>query len=128
MKVYTIGYGGRKFEEFIKVLKEHRIKTVVDVRAFPSSKYEPFNKESLQILLPKEGIKYIHLEKLGGYKKPSYEEYMKTEEFKSGIRQLLEEARKKKVVIMCLERSPKACHRRFISKALEDHRVEIIHL
>jgi uncharacterized protein (DUF488 family) len=35
MKIFTIGYGGRKRSEFIDLLKKSDVKTVVDVRLKP---------------------------------------------------------------------------------------------
>lgn len=52
MAIFTIGYGGRGFVNFIVLLKEHDIAFVGDVRRFPKSKVPEYNKESL-LHLPK---------------------------------------------------------------------------
>jgi|Deesub1362A_J573_1020465.scaffolds.fasta_scaffold00109_18 uncharacterized protein (DUF488 family) len=128
MKVYTIGYSGKSLENFIKELKREGIDMVVDIRAFPTSKYESFKKENLKAFLHSEKIGYIHIPELGGFRKPSYEEYTKTEEFKVGLRKLMKIASSSNAVIMCLEKNPKSCHRRFISSSLESLGVEVVHL
>jgi len=125
---YTIGYGGRKFEDFLALLKKHGINTVIDVRRFPKSKYPEYVKENLERELPKRGIGYVFMgDTLGGFRR-GYEEYMKTEAYMRGIKDLLDLAKKRRVAIMCLERSPKGCHRRYISQTLQDLGVQILHI
>lgn len=129
MKVYTIGYAGRDISDFIRILREHNIKVLVDVRRFPKSKYPFFSKEELKDILEKNGIKYVFLgEKLGGFVKGGYEEYMKTKKFEDGFKILLNLIEKENVVLMCREKAAKHCHRRFISALLEKLNVEVIHL
>jgi uncharacterized protein (DUF488 family) len=53
---------------------------------------------------------------------------METEQFKDGIKKLLETAKQKKACIMCLEPNPKYCHRRCISAYLERKRVKVLHI
>jgi len=126
--IYTIGYGNRKFEDFIRLLKDLGIEVVADVRAFPRSKWPEFTGESLRLSLPGEGIKYVHLEKLGGYRRGGYEAYTRTREFKEGLGELMKLAQKKKTVIMCRENYPSGCHRRFIARELKKLGWEVIHL
>jgi uncharacterized protein (DUF488 family) len=52
MLVYSIGHSNRSIEEFLGILKRYKIKKVIDVRRFPSSKKFPwFNKEELEKVL-----------------------------------------------------------------------------
>jgi len=126
--VYTIGYGNRKFEDFVSLLKRHRINIVVDIRRFPKSVYLEYVKENLEKELPKFGIKYVFMgDTLGGFRR-GYEKHMETETYHEGIKNLLELTKQGKVVIMCLERSPKGCHRRYISQTLKDLDVRISHI
>lgn len=126
--IYTIGYGGRKFEEFLSLLKRHGINLLVDVRRFPKSKYLEYVKENLEQELPQRGIGYVFMgDTLGGFRR-GYEEYMKTEAYMRGIKDLLDLTKKGEVVIMCLERNPKGCHRRYISQTLQDLGVQILHI
>jgi len=71
MKLYTIGYGGRQPQDFVKILKENGIKVIVDVRLRPErasiglyAKAKSSSK-GIQGLLKKGGIEYIHLVELG---------------------------------------------------------------
>lgn len=127
-KIYTIGYGGRKFEDFVRILKNFGIETVIDVRAFPTSKYPGFKREELEKNLPHFGISYIRIEELGGYRKGGYEAYTQTEEFGQGLEKLEELARQKLSVLMCLEGYPSGCHRRFIARELRKRGWQVLHI
>lgn len=127
--LYTIGYGNRKFQDFLQLLKEYGINVLVDARRFPTSKFPEFKGKNLEGELPKLGIRYVYMgDGLGGFRRGGYESYMKTEQYARGIEALLELVRKDNVVIMCVEGSPKACHRRFVSKTLESLGVKVIHI
>ena len=126
--VYTVGYGGRRFSDFVNTLKEHGVNILIDIRRFPNSKNSDFKKESLEVMLPKNGIEYFFLgEKLGGFR-DGFEKYMDTTDFIDGFKTLLDLTQKGKVVIMCMERKTRHCHRRFISHFLEDINIEVIHI
>jgi len=126
--IYTIGYGGRKFEDFLSLLEKHGINLLVNVRRFPKSKYPEYVKENLERELPKLGIGYVFMgDTLGGFRR-GYQEYMKTEAYMRGIKGLLDLAKRGRVAIMCLERSPKGCHRRYISQTLQDLSAQILHI
>jgi len=126
--IYTLGYGGRRFEDFLSLLKRHGINLVVDVRRFPKSKYSEYVKENLEQALSERGIRYVFMgDTLGGFRR-GYEEYMKTEAYMRGIKDLLDLAQRGKVALLCLERSPRGCHRRYISQTLQDLGVQILHI
>lgn len=117
-KIYTLGTGRRSEEDFIEILLLYDIKTVIDVRRFPKSKIQTFTKEYLADLLQREGISYIFLGvELGGFRKGGYEAYTETEDFKKGIDKL-EESINNNAVIICAERFPWKCHRRWIAREL----------
>ena len=52
---YTLGKSTRSLEEFIGFLKRHGIEMVVDVRRFPSSRFEYFCGGKLAELLDEAG-------------------------------------------------------------------------
>ena len=127
--LWTVGYGNRSVEEFVALLEEHRIKVLVDVRSFPTSKIEHFKGEEMERWLPEHGIEYVWLGKeLGGYRRGGYEAHMKTELFREGVEKLLEVAGQRRACIMCMEKKPKYCHRRFVTAYLERKGVEVIHI
>ena len=127
--LWTVGYGNRSVEEFVALLEEHKIEALVDVRSFPTSKIEHFKGEEMERWLPEHGIEYVWLGKeLGGYRRGGYEAHMKTELFREGVEKLLEFAGQRRACIMCMEKNPKYCHRRFLTAYLESKGVEVIHI
>jgi hypothetical protein len=58
---YTIGYSGKKISDFIDIIKNAGVATLVDVRFSPVSRFKPeFSKNNLKRLLEANGIQYIH--------------------------------------------------------------------
>lgn len=128
-KIWTIGHGRRSVDCFLKLLKKHRIQVLVDVRRFPTSRLEHFRSDVMRQWLQKEGISYVWLgNELGGYRSGGYEKHMNSEIFVNGVSSLLKIAQEKNTCIMCLEVDPKYCHRRFISRYIENKGFEIIHI
>lgn len=119
MKIYTLGTSRRSEEDFIEILLFYDIRTVIDVRRFPTSKIQTFTKEYLEELLNKERLVYVFLgTELGGFRKGGYETYSTTKEFKKGIDKL-ESAAHNNAVIICAEKFPWKCHRRWIARELQ---------
>jgi uncharacterized protein (DUF488 family) len=114
--IYTIGHSTRTFDELVAALRKHGIVTLVDIRAFPLSRRQPhFNRESLEVELPRCGIRYVWMRELGGRRKKvlkespntglrndsfrNYADYMMTEEFAEGIGRLLEIASRSDLIL-----------------------------
>jgi uncharacterized protein (DUF488 family) len=129
MAVFTIGYGGRRFDDFVALLQQHGISLVVDIRRFPRSKMPEYNKESLEAKLPQFGISYIWMgETLGGLRRGGYPKYMESDDYQAGITKLLELAEQGNIVLMCKERTDAACHRRYIVETLTNNGIKTIPL
>ncbi len=127
--VLTIGHSNRSVEEFLEMLREHEIRTLVDIRRFPTSKVEHFKREEMERWLLKHGVEYVWLgAELGGYRRGGYQAHMKTELFEEGLEKLLRVVEEGGTCIMCMEKSPKYCHRRFVSARLEEQDVKVIHV
>jgi len=127
-EIYALGYGNWKtLQDSINHLKTHEISVLVDVRRFPTSKNPEFKRENLEVELPKWGIRYVCMsETLGGFRKGGYKKYTETEEYKAGIKQLLEMAKETNITIMCVEPKSKYCHRRFIVQTLSEMNTNVI--
>jgi uncharacterized protein (DUF488 family) len=127
--IYTLGTGIRSREDFIEILNSHNIEAVVDVRSFPKSKFEHFNRINLESFLRDEMIEYHHFGgELGGFRKGGYEQYTSTQKFTAGIDTLEDIASRKVSVILCAERFPWKCHRRFIARAIQQRGWRVEHI
>jgi uncharacterized protein (DUF488 family) len=142
--IWTIGHSTRSAEEFYRILKAHKISSLVDVRSFPGSRRLPhFNKQSLSEFLARENVEYHHLPELGGRRRPSsesrntawqnpsfraYADHMETDEFKKGMEQLLRLSEQSPTAIMCAEALWWSCHRGLIADYLKALGVEVIHI
>ncbi len=143
-EIWTIGHSTRTLEDFITILQAHNIKTLADVRHFPGSKkYPHFNKDALQESLPKHGISYVHLVRLGGRRKQdkdapdndwkhpafkAYAQYMQTEEFEQGVQRLAEKAELEPVAFMCSEAVWWRCHRGLIADYMKATGWTVLHI
>jgi uncharacterized protein (DUF488 family) len=132
--VYSIGHSTHELGEFVALLRENSIERIADVRTVPRSrKYPQFNTGSLAESLPQEDIDYVHLPKLGGWRKADpdsrnggwrhksfrgYADYAMTADFAEGIDELIALAEERPTAMMCSEALWWRCHRRLVSDQL----------
>ena len=120
--IFTIGHSNMDALAFVKLLQQHKIQTVADVRSSPYSQYTPqFNREVLQATLKQAGISYVFLgDELGARRSERevyengqavYERIAETPLFKSGLERVLSGAKKFRIALMCAEKDPLTCHR-----------------
>jgi uncharacterized protein (DUF488 family) len=127
--IFTLGTSNRTLDEFVKLLKFYAIEMVVDVRSFPTSKFPHFKKETLLQSLGEQGFGYYYLGKeLGGYRKGGYEAYTQTLEYLVGMELLERMASRCRCAILCAERLPWRCHRRFIGRSLQERGWKVVHI
>lgn len=128
-KIYTLGTGRRTEEDFMEILEAHGIECIIDVRQFPESRMPHFSRKALEPSLAKNGIEYRWLgAELGGYRKGGYEAYTLTPEFSMGIDALEEAASGKPSAVICAERFPWKCHRRWIARELHRRGWQVVHI
>ena len=128
-KIYTLGTNRRSEEDFIEILLAYNIHSLIDVRRFPRSKISVFRREQLEPFLNLEGIKYHFLgTELGGFRKGGYIAYTLTDDFRKGIDLLESIALTKTSVIVCAERFPWKCHRKWIARELHKRGWEVEHI
>jgi uncharacterized protein (DUF488 family) len=127
----------------MKILKAYDIELLVDIRHYPGSRYCPqFGKSRLRESLKRNKIEYTHLLSLGGRRRAlkdsslnegwrsaqfrGYADYMQTEEFNDGLKELIKLSKNQNVVIMCSEAVPWRCHRSMVGDALIAKGFEVI--
>ena len=131
--LFTIGYEGISLESYINKLIGKNIKILCDVRNNPLSRKFGFSKSSLSIILPKIGIKYIHIPELGiqsaerknlnshiDYKKLFLEYENSLQNKLQYVNQICELISKyKRIALTCFEKEPTMCHRYYLSAFIE---------
>lgn len=144
MNIWTIGHSTRSAENFNEILIAHGIDVLVDVRTFPGSRrYPQFNKSVLSEALAKADIVYHHEPRLGGRRTPrkdshntawrnamfrGYADHMETDEFNTGIKELLELAHSSRTTVMCAEAVWWKCHRSLIADYLKAAGHTVLHI
>ncbi|MYC75783.1 DUF488 domain-containing protein [Candidatus Poribacteria bacterium] len=139
--IYTIGYGSRSIAELIKVLHQHEIAYLIDVRSAPYSRYKPeFSKAALAKELEQHGIRYVFMgDTLGGRPddetcyvngRLDYEKVKEREYYQRGIERLHTAfLQQHSVVLMCSEGKPEECHRcKLIGTSLTTQDIPVIHI
>lgn len=120
--LFTIGHSNHSISQFVRLLSQHAIEVVCDVRSVPYSKANPqFHREELGLSLRKHGIQYLFLGAALGARtrapdcivdgRVSYCELAKSEPFTRGIAQVQALAASRSAALMCAEKDHLECHR-----------------
>lgn len=157
MTIYSIGHSNRPVEVLLSMLAAAGVEVLVDVRSYPSSRYNPqFNAQALSRSLAVAGMAYRHAPALGGRRSPqeesqaqsqvqnqsqpspngawtepafhSYADYALTPAFRQGLETLTALADEKVLAIMCAEADWRQCHRRIVTDYLLAAGYEVLHL
>ena len=143
--LFTIGHSTRPLEELIGTLQANHVTILADVRRYPGSRTNPqYNSDNMADALPRHGIKYVWLEKLGGRREGlgrlskntcwknrsfrNYADYMETSPFLDGFTQLAKLVNAGTVAIMCAEALYWRCHRSLISDFAKSEGFRVVHL
>jgi uncharacterized protein (DUF488 family) len=127
--IHTLGTGSRAAEEFLAILRAYGLEMAADVRSFPQSRFPHFRQEALTKILGEAGMGYVYLGKeLGGYREGGFEAYTQTLAYLQGVERLERLASRCCLTILCAERLPERCHRRFIARSLEERGWRAVHI
>jgi len=142
VNVFTIGHGRRPASELVAMLQAAFVQTLVDVRRFPTSRWNPqFNRGALAQTLRSIGIDYVHEVELGGRlaDEPGEERFpcLREPAFRSYAARMGRDAwqialgdalARPAPAFLCAETLPARCHRRLIADLLHARGHDIVHL
>ncbi|KAA5604795.1 DUF488 domain-containing protein [Roseospira marina] len=126
--ILTIGYQGRSPEDLFADLRAAGAGVLIDVRAVPWSRRAVFTKAALRTATTAAELRYVHLAGLGNPAKtdptggPGMANHLASGAGRAALdaaAALLAETGRP-IALMCLERDPMHCHRRFIAAALAE--------
>lgn len=129
-KILTIGYEGGTADDLLFTLKQHEVRTLIDIREMPLSRKPGLSKKALEASVSHIGIQYRHVRELGA-PKPIREALKKSGDYRAyftGFDAYLETQRdllqqiggdfEGAVALMCFERDPDYCHRKSVARVL----------
>lgn len=118
---FTIGYEGLGIKRFLEILRQNKVKTLLDARHDPFSRNPDFRMKKLAMHLQGHGIKYEHLKEYGIPGEIRKEGNM-IEWYVQNVRPRIEasmiEPFEQPVCFMCMEKDLDHCHRKIILKTL----------
>ena len=142
--IWTAGHSTRSAEDFLTIIRSFDIQQIADVRRYPGSKkYPQYNKDEFRAWLNAAGIAYVHLENLGGRRKPhpdskktawrhtafrGYADYMESTDFAAAYQQLEIIASGMRTAIVCSEAVWWSCHRALIADMLKFRGWTVFHI
>jgi uncharacterized protein (DUF488 family) len=140
MKIFTIGYGGRAKNEFLELLQNNSIASIVDVRLRPDrasmgiySKAKSPEK-GIEALLNSIGIRYYSFVELGNlfldFPDDWIERYTKLLEKGGALLTKRLFNVPQPFCLMCAEKKVEECHRGLITKYLNSQQpeIQVLHL
>lgn len=131
--LFTIGYEGRSFDDYLNQLIKHNIKALCDVRKNPFSYKYGFKKSTLEKTTEEVGVAYHHIPALGidSAKRKNihcqkdlnrlFKEYrnITLRNQQESLQSLYALFKKyKRMALTCFEREPHSCHRHIVADAL----------
>ncbi|HEX4228673.1 MAG TPA: DUF488 domain-containing protein [Bryobacteraceae bacterium] len=145
MRILTIGFTKKSAETFFTLLKEHRVRRLVDVRLNNVSQLAGFAKKDDLRYFTKAicGIDYVHIPELAPtagildrYRKQKKADWQTYETQFVGLirKRQIEQTVPRELLdggcLLCSEDTPQHCHRRLVAEYLEKHwgNVEIEHI
>lgn len=131
-KLFTIGYGNRKPDEFFALIPDGAV--VIDVRAYPTCKWQfSYREHGLRAqLCPNGEQRYFPIQSLGNVSGTADTWQSPDEMLAHAWMDLIADGIRQGITycLLCAELDPNRCHRRFVAEEIA-RRVpgcEIVHL
>ena len=135
-KFYTVGYGGRKPDEFVSLLASKGIETIVDVRLKPRGFRGCYTKagdpsKGIEGMLARANIKYLWIEALGnpfndlGSWSQAYQDHL--DQIGDGLMEMLGNVTAP-FCLMCGEKRVANCHRKLIADRMVKAGAQVEHI
>jgi len=133
--LFTIGYEKAALSDVLRTLKQAGVEILIDTRAVAASRRAGFSKRLLAGSLEQEGIKYLHLQKLGTPAEGReaaragdfktlwriYGKHIKTKAAREELDELESMLREgRRLCLLCYERDPEECHRSRIADLIHE--------
>ncbi len=132
-RIYSVGYEGFELTGLLERLVSAKVSLVVDVRLTPLSRKPGFSGKSLSAKLQEVGIAYRHEADLGNpsdnrdaFRRGDAEEgrqrmrRLLSNGARPALLRVVEDARKDRVAILCVERSCLRCHRQVVTDMIQE--------
>jgi uncharacterized protein (DUF488 family) len=138
--IFSIGHSNIAADRFVALLRDAKVNAVADVRSAPSSRRFPwFSKQNLEARLTGDGITYMAMgNSLGGRPRDDglyrdgiadYDAMAAQPHYQTGLGQLIDNAGRSRVCLMCAEREPLDCHRcLLVARGLAERGLAIGHI
>ena len=119
--IYTIGHSTHELDPFLRLLTQHNVTAVADVRTHPFGRLPHFRRDHLAAALKGQGIDYVSLGRELGARRAEPECYVQGQAvyecvatlplFREGLQRVTTLCRQHTVALMCAEQEPLDCHR-----------------
>jgi uncharacterized protein (DUF488 family) len=137
--IFTIGHSNHELPEFLRLLTQHGVTAVADVRSQPYGRLDHFYRENIEASLKSVGMSYVFLGQELGARRDERECYIGDQAdydriallpaFVSGLERLERGSKTHVIVLMCAEKDPLDCHRMvLVSRALSRRGWNIAHI
>lgn len=133
MRIWSVGTSTNTWPQFQRIIEQHKIGCIADVRSRPRSRLAHFSAPILRVSLNRIGISYVFLgDLIGGIPETGpgrYAAMSETIQFRTGIARLLEIIPRTRLALCCAEHDPITCHRfLLIARHLSNSAVDVEHI
>jgi len=107
--IFSVGYGNRKPSEFLELLQKHKIRMIIDVRAYRKAWTKMYSAPRFSKWLEENEVKYTWAHMLGNKDRVHPDNFELDDKQKKYLKCVGPLSR---VAIMCAETKTDSCHRK----------------